>query len=187
MEGPAESEVIPSAPERRARLIEEMRRLAAEGKHCAACSGICCTFLANSMQITPVEAVDLRDWLITQGRWDATLQQSLRDCIAKFRLDVDLGDGRRSLRKTYTCPFYHPGPKGCSISPEHKPYGCLAFNARQAGLTEGGNCASDQSLLEIRAAATPAEAKQNRMLKDEHHWLMEKAPIPVALLALAPR
>lgn len=186
MEGSTESEVMPSAPERRATLIQEMQRLGAAGKHCAACSGICCTFLANSMQITPVEAVDLRDWLNAQGRWDADLRNELRDCITKFRLNVDLGDGRRSLRKTYTCPFYRPGPKGCSISPEYKPYGCLAFNAREPGLTEGGNCASDQFLLETRAAASLSETHQNQSLKDQHHWVSDKAPIPVALLALAP-
>lgn len=184
MEGPAEPEIIPPAPQRRAGLIREMERLAGEGRHCAACSGVCCTFLANSMQITPVEAVDLRDWLIGQGRWDEALHKRLRACVETYRLNVDVGDGRRSMRKTYTCPFYTPGPKGCSIAPAHKPYGCLAFNPHQPGLTAGGNCGSDQTLLENREKNFSLETQANQRLKHQYQWTWDKAPIPVALLAI---
>lgn len=184
MEGAAEPEVMPAAPARRAPLIQEMHRLQAQGHHCAACTGVCCTFVANSMQITPVEALDLRDWLITQNRWDSSLKADLQACVKKFRLDQDVSDGHRSLRRTYTCPFYSPGPKGCSIAPEHKPYGCLAFNARAPNLTHGGNCASDQALLEQLSTRNALEQTRNLELKAEFGWLTDKAPLPVALLQI---
>jgi Fe-S-cluster containining protein len=159
-----------------------MQARACHGNHCAACSGVCCTYVANSMQITPVEARDLRIWLEKEGRWTPELLDTLRETVRRFRLDQAVGDGRRSLRKTYTCPFYRPGPKGCSISRHHKPYGCLAFNPRAAGLTEGGNCASDQHLL--ASLETDAEARENQRLKDLWNWPSDKLPIPVALLTM---
>ena len=182
MEGPAGENVIPSAPDRRTSLIAEMQRRADQGQHCGSCTGICCTFLSNSMQISPVEALDLKKWLQNQNRWNEELFQELRECVKKFRLDQDIGDGRRSLRRTYTCPFYRTGPRGCSISRHHKPYGCLAFNARSSGITEGGNCASDQALLEDQTTST--ETARNQELKTKYQLLFDKAPIPVLLLAL---
>ncbi|MDF3128221.1 hypothetical protein P0Y35_03320 [Kiritimatiellaeota bacterium B1221] len=183
MENQAEPEVIPDAPARRQPLIDQMFRLADQGHHCGGCSGVCCTFLANSMLITPVEALDLKTWLQSQGRWTDELILGLKECVKKFRLDQDLGDGRRSIRRTYTCPFYRNGPQGCSISRHYKPYGCLAFNARSPGVTEGGNCASDQDLLEKQLTET--ESALNRKLKAAHQLLFDKAPIPVALLSLS--
>lgn len=157
----------------------------AEGKSCVSCTGICCTFLSNSMQITPLEAMDLKQWLITQGRWNTALFAQLTQTVRRFRLDQDLGDGRRSIRRTYTCPFYTPGAKGCSISRHHKPYGCLAFNAKAPGISAGGNCASDQSVLSKREEQFPVEENRNKQLVKQYSLLFHKAPIPVALLALA--
>jgi Fe-S-cluster containining protein len=153
---------------------------AEKGFHCGACSGVCCTFVANSMKITPVETRDLRRWLEDQNRWNEDTLDALRETIQRFRLDQETGDGRRALRKTYTCPFYRPGPKGCSISRHHKPYGCLAFNARAKDQTEGGNCASDQELL--ASQETEAEAAENARLREAWNWPDDKLPIPVALL-----
>ncbi|MCC5846205.1 MAG: YkgJ family cysteine cluster protein [Verrucomicrobia bacterium] len=169
---------LPAPEARRAVLREHMRELESKGWSCAACSGVCCTFVANSMRISPVEARDLRRWLEAEGRWTPELIESLRECVARFRLDQDTGDGRRSLRKTYTCPFYTNGPRGCSIHPDHKPYGCLAFNARRPGITGGGHCASAQDLLRERENAFPEETDNNRALA------ADPAPraIPLALL-----
>ncbi|MEX2607149.1 MAG: hypothetical protein WD708_07355 [Kiritimatiellia bacterium] len=168
MEKQTGQEVTLSPAARRAGLLTAMREQADQGTHCGSCCGVCCTFLANSMQITPLEAEDLRDWLIQEGRWTPELFDQLVANVTRFRLDRDLGDGRRSLlRRTYTCPFHQPGPKGCTIAPTHKPYGCLAFNPRRPGLTEGGDCDSNTGLLEnLQAPSSP------------------KAPIPVALLRL---
>lgn len=184
MENSAGEKIIPSAPERRQLLVKKMEALGAEGKNCALCTGVCCTFLSNSMQISPLEAEDLKLWLIEQDRWNNTLFDQLKETVRRFRLDQDLGDGRRSFRRTYTCPFYFAGAKGCSISRHHKPYGCLAFNAKSAGMTAGGHCASDQNALIEREQHFTDEERRNRQLKQQYHLVFEKAPIPVALLAL---
>ena len=89
------------------------------------------------------------------------------------------GDGRREMRKTYTCPFYTPGPTGCSIHPDWKPYGCLAFNPRRPGVTSGGHCASDQDLLLKRE--TGGEAETNTALREQHKLDWSTAPLPIAL------
>jgi hypothetical protein len=119
------------------------------------------------MKITREEAEDLKAFLISEGRWNEDLFETLRETIRKYRLDQEVGDGRRSLRKTYTCPFYAGGKLGCTIAPTHKPYGCLAFNPRSPGLTEGGDCVSDTKTLETVATECT-----------------EKETIPVALLHL---
>lgn len=169
---------LPDPAHRRARLREHMRELENKNWSCAACSGICCTFVANSMRISPVEAWDLRRWLESQGRWTPGLIRTLRECVTRYRLDQEAGDGRRTLRKTYTCPFYTHQRQGCSIHPDHKPYGCLAFNARRPGLTEGGHCASAQDLLQERENAFPIENRINRTLTPDP----APKPIPLALL-----
>jgi len=177
---------LPEPATRRQDLMEDMIARAEQGHHCAACSGVCCTFVANSMKISPVEARDLRLYLEQEERWTPELLQELQSIVTRFRLDREVGDGRRSLRKTYTCPFYRPGPKGCSISRKHKPYGCLAFSPRAAGLTEGGNCASAQNLLENRAKRFPGEEPENLRLKALWNWDQETLPIPLALLQTGP-
>ncbi len=171
---------LPSPATRRASLIADMQARAELGHHCAACSGICCTFVANSMCITPLETRDLRQFLEREGRWTPALLTELRETVRRFRLDQDVGDGRRNLRRTYTCPFYHPGPKGCSISRQHKPYGCLAFNPRTGGQTEGGNCVSDQGLLS--SLENRNETRENAQLQAAWRWPAAKLAIPLALL-----
>ena len=182
-------EITPLAPpaERRANLRAHMRAVNETGHTCAACTGVCCTFVANSMRITPVEALDMKTRLEAEGRWTPELFAGLQETVERYRLDRETGDGRRTLRKTYTCPFYTPGPRGCSIHPDHKPYGCLAFNAKRPGVTEGGDCASSVKELENREAAFPNETAHNRVLKTKHQLPWDKAPIPTALLALVRR
>jgi len=185
MEGQAGEEILnrlPSPAERRAPLRAHMRQLAEVGKTCFSCCGVCCTFVANSMRITPVEALDLKRRLQSEDRWTPELLDTLRDTVRRHRLDQDAGDGRRRLRKTYTCPFFSPGPRGCSIHPDHKPYGCLAFNARSPGITEGGDCASARDLLLAREAASPEEASANTALRARLSLDTETDPIPLALL-----
>jgi Fe-S-cluster containining protein len=149
-------------------LLAAMNQLHRNGIHCGSCSGICCTHLANSMKITREEAEDLQAFLVAEGRWNGELMESLRETVRRYRLDQEVGYGRRVLRKTYTCPFYAGGALGCTIAPTHKPYGCLAFNPRSPGLTAGGDCVSDVAVLE--QVQTPDG---------------ERLPIPMALLALA--
>lgn len=134
------------------------------------------------MQVTPIELRDILQLLWQRGEFTRDLRTRLEECVRRYRLDVDVGDGRRSLRKTYTCPFYSPGPRGCGLSRTHKPYGCLAFNAHQPGVTEGQDCGSDQTLLSDREQAFPEEVGANHQLRElwQLHW--EKSPLPCALL-----
>ena len=124
------------------------------------------------MQITRQEAADIRAYLEAHGLWNAGLLSRLQENIREYRLDVELPSfGRRqNLRRTYTCPFYVSGPRGCSLPREVKPYGCLAFNPTQKGakgLIDG--CVSDQRQLAECVTAGP----------DTEKW-----PIPVALINL---
>ena len=145
-----------------------MKKQERSGIHCGSCTGVCCTHLANSMKITRQEAEDMKSFLEAEGRWTAELMDTLSETVRRYRLDQDLGDGRRSLRRTYTCPFTSGERLGCTIAPTHKPYGCLAFNPRSAGLRQGGDCTSDRATLE--------------QVCDE---VKEKDPIPIALLKIA--
>jgi hypothetical protein len=101
-----------------------------------------------------------------------------RTAVQRFGLDrPPIGDGRRTWsRRRYTCPFYlgdgEPG-RGCAVSRDVKPLGCLAFNPRRAGLTAGGDCGTPEDFV---VPANPAEGDGAGRL-----------PIPVALLQfLAP-
>lgn len=172
---------------RRAPLLAAMQSAAAAGRSCAGCSGLCCTAVANSMQVTPLEALDLYLWLEAEGRWDEALVATLSDCATRFGLDrPPLGDGRRVFsRRHYTCPFFVGGARGCSVSRHAKPYGCLAFNARRPGIREGEDCGSDQALLEGREGADPAEAQADEALRATLPGAWDKRPLPTALLAVA--
>jgi hypothetical protein len=165
-----------------------MRALAAEGVGCAGCmTSACCTFVANSMRVTPLEAVDLLDALSAAGRAGPELVQSLEATVRRFGLDRPApGDGRRSFgRRRYTCPFLRDGALGCSIAQDAKPYGCLAYNARRAGVVDGEDCASDQLLLDGVHGA--AEAALSDALARELGVSWTSASIPEALLDLLAR
>ncbi len=150
---------------RRQILINEMERLKGQGINCQNCLGICCTSSSNSMLITPVEANDIKDFLKSKSRWNEELKKKLEDCVKKYRLDYEIPTTRGlSFRRTYTCPFFEPGPKGCTIELENKPYGCLAFNPK-IQKSSGGTCSSNKEILEQLA------------LEDE-----TKKSIPIALL-----
>ena len=123
------------------------------------------------MQITVREAEDIVTYLQSENRVNQRTIGDLKKCVTEFRLDTELPQqgGRRNLRRTYTCPFFTKGPRGCSIAPEFKPLGCLAFNPLTAGRTQlSSQCTSDQSLL----------AKQESIDGN----LGVRLPIPLAVL-----
>lgn len=151
----------------RQRMLDAMATLQQTGIHCGECAGVCCTHLANSMKITLQEALEIKTFLVSMERWTPDLFEALRETVRRYRLDQELGDGRRSFRKTYTCPFFAGSRLGCTIAPAAKPLGCLAFNPRSPGLTQGGDCATIPGCL-----PTP-------LFPEEDRW-----PIPVALLRL---
>ena len=177
----------PDARARRAGLVAAMAAHEKVGVDCAACSGVCCTFVANSMQTTPLETFDLLVWLVEQNRVDQHLIDALRETVRRYRLDAAApGDGRRHfVRRTYTCPFFKRDKLGCTISRFAKPYGCLGFNPFKAGQEEGGDCRSQVDLLEKREAAfVGAEGSADQFLRRVLQLDWEKKPMPIALLEL---
>ncbi len=171
---------------RREKLILAMKGKKNQGINCQSCTGLCCTFRANSMQMTPVETVDLLLFLEKEGRLTKELSDQLSQTIKDYRLNyhLDTGNGQ-GLRRTYTCPFFQEGPKGCSIDPSYKPYGCLGFNPSLSGESEGLSCYSDIKLLEEREKLyRDDEELKNQELRQLLDLDWDKLPIPMALLAL---
>lgn len=152
-------------------LLESQRELEERGLNCQACTGECCTAKSNSMQITRSEAETIQTYLLQTSQWDEQLFARLKSCVREYRLDVELPrfGSRPNLRRTYTCPFYSPGPQGCDLPRSVKPMGCLAFNPTKRGATGlKDHCQSDQNLLAKISLAETAE----------------KYPIPLALMKL---
>jgi hypothetical protein len=170
---------------RRQSLLDNMQEKSKQGINCLNCPGTCCTFQMNSMQITPVEAIDLYVYLKENNRLDDNLLENLNENIKEFRLDYDLFNSRRQsfMRRTYTCPFYLGSEKGCSISRESKPYGCLGFNSylKQTTKQEQKKCTSELEQLEIRETLFLPEEALNTELREKLSLSFNKAPIPLAL------
>lgn len=172
------------AQTRREILIENMDALEVSGFTCKGCSGTCCTFEANSMMVTPLEAVELHRYLKENHLLTAELKNKFVETVTKYRLDHQVGNGKRSyLRRTYTCPLFHHKELGCPLPREVKPYGCLAFNSYHDSKKADENCHSDLSLLKSRDEAFKRdEDNQNELLRKELEIYWEKSPLPTALL-----
>lgn len=168
---------------RREILVDRMNELETNGISCKGCEGTCCTFEANSMMVTPLEAFELLHHLKTHDMLDEELKEKCQSAVAKYRLDHQVGNGRRSyLRKTYTCPFFHHKELGCPLPRDVKPYGCLAFNTHHPDKKAGADCYSEIKLLETRDSTFPWEAEKNELLKKKFNIFWTKSPIPTALL-----
>ncbi|WP_157765822.1 hypothetical protein [Halobacteriovorax marinus] len=177
---------LPNYAVRRSVLNENMNSLLDREINCFSCSGLCCTFVSNSMQTDPVQTLELYLFLKDNNRWNDELIAELKEVIRNNRLDYEIQTGAGSMfRRTYTCPFYNKGPKGCSISPEWKPFGCLGFNANSSGASEGSDCHSDLELLQKREDLFEGrEELANHYLKEKLDLYWDKLPMPVALLEL---
>lgn len=178
---------IRSGRERRQILLNEMAILANQKIHCFNCSGTCCTYSANSMQITPIEAFEIILSLEVTQENLAELKAKLQKNIQDFRLDHEIFLGKKNnslLRKSYTCPFFVVGSKGCTIKKDLKPYGCLGFNPRMEN-DNGSQCLSNTGHLEIREKSEiKNEDQANFYLKKELQLDWVKLEIPKAVLAL---
>lgn len=176
-----------SPRERRESLIAEMAGLTDQKILCFNCNGTCCTFSANSIQITPIEAFEIILSLEIKNEDLSEIKTKLKKSIQDYRLDHEIFLGRKKnslLRKTYTCPFFVAGPKGCTIKKELKPYGCLGFNPRIED-DNGGQCLSNIKLLENREETErDNEDLANIFLKRELQLEWEKIEIPKAVLIL---
>ncbi|MCK5884421.1 MAG: hypothetical protein KAG61_12085 [Bacteriovoracaceae bacterium] len=175
-----------SPHKRREKLIEKMGVLTSSGINCYSCEGTCCTFIANSMKTTPLESLDLLSYLQENNLLNDELIKQLKETVAHYRLDYDIDTGRGTiLRRTYTCPFFIPGEKGCTISRKNKPYGCLGFNAFKEKSVEGSSCSPDFNLLQEREDEFGiAEENNNQWLKNELRLDWDKLPMPLALLQI---
>jgi Fe-S-cluster containining protein len=168
---------------RRKVIIDRMNELESSGKDCKGCSGTCCTYEANSMMVTPIEAVELVDYLRANNLFDNELKSRLLETVSKYRLDQAVGDGKRSfLRRTYTCPFFNHKELGCPLPREVKPFGCLAFNAHDVEKKAGELCFSEKEVLEKRDADFSDEMTLNEELKKKYSLYWDKTPLPIALL-----
>lgn len=166
---------------RRSPLIKAMTDLENQNISCKDCTGRCCTYQANSMQMTALETEELYSYLTEKNLWNSELETRLQECITEFRLDKEITTGKNtSFRRSYTCPFFKHESLGCPLPPEVKPYGCLAFNALSNGVKDGEDCASDLDLLEERESKE--EEDENVKLKEQRHYYWDKLPIPMALL-----
>lgn len=113
------------------------------------------------MMISQPEAEDIYNWLVAKRRWTEALLLRLQNCVVEFRLNIEIPQfgSRRNLRRTYTCPFFRGGSKGCSLPRDVKPYGCLGFNPTQpAAIGLNSGCRSDQELLGRQSS--PAKVKR---------------------------
>lgn len=172
-----------TAKERRAPLLKLMTTLGDEKKNCFSCEGFCCTYAHNSMLVTPLEALDAFDYLYSRGQFTDEVIESVRSCIKEFRLDNELVIGRgREFRRNYTCPFFNNGPKGCGISPEQKPYGCLGFNPLEVGVSTRGSCTSYLDvLIERDESSQSLEIELNDLIKEKFEIYWDKKNLPVAI------
>jgi len=165
---------------RRELLVEEMNQLESTQFSCRQCIGNCCTFNSNSMRVSPLEAVEIIQYLIKENRLNHELVSNLQSNIDEFRLDKATMFG---IKKNYTCPFYLGSCKGCSISRWSKPYGCLAFNATEKDVIKGTSCKSNQKILEEREFQfKKVEEEFNQYIIKELKLAWVQESIPVALL-----
>jgi hypothetical protein len=170
---------------RRELLIDHMNDLESRGMGCIGCKGTCCTYEANSMLLTPLEAFELMNYLSQNNLKSDELKQKLEDAVKTYRLEPKYEGSKRSyLRKTYTCPFFGHVELGCPLPREIKPYGCLAFDSHHVELKASEHCYSETEVLEKREEKHPEEKKLNADLKIKFNLLWEKSPIPNALLEL---
>lgn len=140
------------------------------------------------MQITPIEAMEILvslniDQLSPLEIQD--LKKRMQDNIQAYRLNVEIYTGKKhsqDLRKTYTCPFFMNGNKGCGLSRSSKPYGCLGFNPKTSD-DNGKSCASNTDILTTREDQFIAlENIANQKIKEDLKIFWAKLSIPQALL-----
>ena len=183
-----ETTELPSSHDRRFALVKEMEVLEGKTIHCFTCPGTCCTSQANSMQITPIEALEILkslniDLLNTSEL--AAFKERMNHTISSYRLNVEIYTGKKNsaaLRKNYTCPFFNNGSLGCGLSRSAKPYGCLGFNPK-AEADNGKNCSSNIEILELREQSfLSKEDSVNAQIKNDLNLSWSKQNIPQALL-----
>lgn len=167
----------------RNRLVENMNQLDSRKVNCLSCTGVCCTVARNSMMVTPVEAIDLYFEIENKIKDKELFWTKVEESISQFGLDREIYVKNKLMRKNYTCPLFKFESFGCPIDPHLKPFGCLGYNALEAGVKEGEKCASDTALLEQTETEIRKELDElNSILRSQFQLDFDKLPIPKALL-----
>jgi hypothetical protein len=166
-------------------LVTNMNNLEKKGMNCSSCSGLCCTVTKNSMQVTPMEAMDLYLYLSENIQDQNLLWKNIEESVLKYGLDREIYVKNKLLRKNYTCPLFKFESWGCPVTPAKKPFGCLGFNAFKAGVVNGESCNSDVELLskvdqQIHLKLLDYNQKINKLV----NLNFDKLPIPNALIKI---
>lgn len=168
---------------RRRFLLEDMSQLETRGISCLGCSGVCCTEMANSMMVTPIEMVDLYSYLKKNSPSLIDLKEKMQQTNLKYKLDI-LPPGikkKSQFRRTYTCPFFLGSEFGCPLPRDIKPYGCLGFNRQKKEADIDQDCWSKKEILETQALANN-EAPLNEWIKQELALDWDKEYLPLAVI-----
>lgn len=169
--------------ERRSVLLEHMQGLGDRQINCLSCQAPCCTSQKNSMQVTPLEALDIYFYLKEHALLTDELISRLQECVDSFGLNREVpgNGGRAFLRRYYSCPLQVN--LRCIISSSVRPYGCLGFNPLSANIQNAEDCISQIDLLEKREKQwIGQEDKINQELRASLHLEWIKRDIPRALL-----
>ena len=188
LSGLYETSGLPSSHDRRFALIKEMQLLEGKTIHCFTCPGTCCTSQANSMQITPIETLEILHSLQVDQFTPSEMtrfKEHMNQTILGYRLNIEIYTGKKNtsvLRKNYTCPFFNNGSLGCGLSRSAKPYGCLGFNPKTND-DNGNSCSSNIGMLEEREHSfNSKENLVNAQIRQELNLPWIKQNIPQALL-----
>ena len=166
----------------RKKLVDEMDQLESKKIDCKKCSGVCCTVNRNSMQVTPIEALDLYFEIQTQISDQESFWMHNHETIHLYGLNREIYVKGKLLRKNYTCPLFKFESWGCPIDKYLKPLGCLGYNALVTDISAGENCASNIKLLdEVHENIKTEWSELNNKLKNLLQFNFDKTSIPVAL------
>ncbi len=164
--------------------MREMDSLSKASIDCQCCRGFCCTKLYNSMQVTPLEALEVTFFLTTCSEINLDeLIDNIEKIIKDYRLDYEVSCGKGGIfRRYYTCPFYKEGAEGCLISFDYKPYGCLSFNPQEKKVSVEGKCYSNIALLKrYEKKFGEYENIVNDQIKKDLGIYWNKISLPVAV------
>ena len=168
---------------RRRFLIEDMTQLESRGISCLGCSGTCCTEVANSMMVTPIEITDLYSYLVKSSANLDELKVKMQSSVTKYKLDV-LPPGikkKSQFRRNYTCPFFLGSEFGCPLPRDIKPYGCLGFNRQKKEADIDQDCWSKKEVLEEQAQYNNEQALNN-WIKNDLKLDWDKDYLPLAVI-----
>lgn len=175
--------MITASYRRRQFLLEDMTQLESRGLSCLGCSGVCCTEVANSMMVTPIEAVDLFSYLVKTTPDLEALKTRMKAAVEKYKLDI-LPPGikkKSQFRRTYTCPFFLGSEFGCPLPRDIKPYGCLGFNRQKKEADIDQDCWSNIEVLRAQDSSNNDQVL-NTWIKNELKLDWEKDYLPLVVI-----